>query len=117
MKKYILELIITVLLWGAGAHNAFFETTATVDGLVNNLPFEGISAESSYHAASIVNYFEVYASVYEQKRMLQDNVRMDAYFSAFQKNKHMFTGKIVLDIGTGSSGNNSVILPSNYIKP
>jgi protein arginine N-methyltransferase 1 len=34
--------------------------------------------------------------------MLMDHVRMRAYHSAIMKNKSLFEGKVVLDVGTGS---------------
>ncbi|KAL6861509.1 hypothetical protein ACP4OV_017209 [Aristida adscensionis] len=48
------------------------------------------------------NYFCTYAYLYHQKEMLCDRVRMDAYHSAVFRNAHHFTGKVVLDVGTGS---------------
>ncbi|PSS20903.1 Protein arginine N-methyltransferase [Actinidia chinensis var. chinensis] len=48
------------------------------------------------------NYFCTYAFLYHQKEMLSDRVRMDAYYNAVFGNKHHFTGKTVLDVGTGS---------------
>ncbi|XP_027338708.1 protein arginine N-methyltransferase PRMT10 [Abrus precatorius] len=47
-------------------------------------------------------YFCTYAFLYHQKEMLSDRVRMDAYFNAIFENKCHFTGKTVLDVGTGS---------------
>ncbi|KAL7259832.1 hypothetical protein ACSBR1_005658 [Camellia fascicularis] len=48
------------------------------------------------------NYFCTYAFLYHQKEMLCDRVRMDAYYNAVFQNKHHFSGKTVLDVGTGS---------------
>ncbi|KAI9117554.1 hypothetical protein K1719_011720 [Acacia pycnantha] len=47
-------------------------------------------------------YFCTYAFLYHQKDMLSDRVRMDGYFNAIFQNKHHFSGKTVLDVGTGS---------------
>ncbi|PKA64559.1 Protein arginine N-methyltransferase PRMT10 [Apostasia shenzhenica] len=48
------------------------------------------------------NYFCTYGFLYHQKEMLSDRIRMDAYYNAIFQNKHHFTGKAVLDVGTGS---------------
>nr|QEG03106.1 arginine N-methyltransferase PRMT10 isoform X1 [Cymbidium ensifolium] len=48
------------------------------------------------------NYFCTYGFIYHQKEMLSDRVRMDAYYNAIFNNKHHFSGKVVLDVGTGS---------------
>jgi len=53
-------------------------------------------------AADYANYFCSYAYLYHQKQMLMDHNRMRAYHSAIMSNKHLFEGKIVLDVGTGS---------------
>ena len=49
-----------------------------------------------------VNYFETYSYLYEQKRMLEDEVRMRSYYRAIFKNKDYFKDKVVLDVGTGT---------------
>jgi protein arginine N-methyltransferase 1 len=53
-------------------------------------------------AADFANYFCSYSYLYHQKQMLMDHVRMKAYHSAILNNKHLFEGKVVLDVGTGS---------------
>lgn len=53
-------------------------------------------------AADFANYFCSYAYLYHQKQMLMDHVRMRAYNSAIMLNKHLFEGKVILDVGTGS---------------
>mmetsp|Transcript_17318 Transcript_17318/g.18060 ORF Transcript_17318/g.18060 Transcript_17318/m.18060 type:complete len:373 (+) Transcript_17318:51-1169(+) len=53
-------------------------------------------------AADFANYFCSYAYLYHQKQMLMDHVRMRAYHSAIMLNKHLFEGKTILDVGTGS---------------
>jgi protein arginine N-methyltransferase 1 len=53
-------------------------------------------------AADFANYFCSYAYLYHQKQMLMDHVRMRAYHNAIMFNKHLFEGKVVLDVGTGS---------------
>lgn len=53
-------------------------------------------------AADFANYFCTYGYLYHQKQMLMDHVRMHSYHSAIMRNKHLFEGKVVLDVGTGS---------------
>eukprot|EP01038_Epipyxis_sp_PR26KG_P005788 gene5788-7986_t len=53
-------------------------------------------------AADYANYFCSYSYLYHQKQMLMDHVRMRAYHSAIMNNRHLFQGKVVLDVGTGS---------------
>ena len=47
-------------------------------------------------------YFDSYAqlSIHEEKK--KDSVRTKAYRDAILKNKHLFEGKIVLDVGCGT---------------
>jgi len=54
-------------------------------------------------AADYANYFSAYADLYHQKVMLTDHNRMKAYHSAIMGNKELFEGKVVMDVGTGSS--------------
>lgn len=53
-------------------------------------------------AADFANYFCSYGYLYHQKQMLMDHVRMRSYHNAIMRNKHLFEGKVVLDVGTGS---------------
>jgi 2-polyprenyl-3-methyl-5-hydroxy-6-metoxy-1,4-benzoquinol methylase len=53
-------------------------------------------------AADFANYFCSYASVYHQKIMLMDHVRMKAYHTAITGNRALFEGKVVMDCGAGS---------------
>ena len=41
-----------------------------------------------------VQYFKSYESLYQQKSMLEDTVRMDAYYSAIRRNGDMFKDKV-----------------------
>ncbi|GAW22041.1 hypothetical protein ANO14919_115760 [Xylariales sp. No.14919] len=47
-------------------------------------------------------YWESYAGVDIHETMLKDAVRTDAYRDFIYNNKHLFTGKTVLDIGCGT---------------
>jgi len=53
-------------------------------------------------AADFANYFCSYAYLYHQKQMLTDHHRMQSYHSAVMKNKELFKGATVVDVGTGS---------------
>lgn len=48
------------------------------------------------------NYFCTYAYIYHQKEMLEDHKRTGAYYMACMQNRAQFSGKVVLDVGTGS---------------
>jgi len=66
-----------------------------------------LTGPSAFHAevsaaADFVNYYETYSYISEQKRMLSDDVRMQAYFRAISENEESFRGKVVLDVGAGS---------------
>ena len=66
-----------------------------------------LNAKFTFHsnisdAADFTNYFETYGTVYEQKRMLEDNVRMRSYHAAITGNADYFKGKVVLDVGAGT---------------
>lgn len=47
-------------------------------------------------------YFDSYAHFGIHEQMLKDRVRTDAYMHAIMKNKHLFLGKTVLDVGCGT---------------
>mmetsp|Transcript_15369 Transcript_15369/g.39112 ORF Transcript_15369/g.39112 Transcript_15369/m.39112 type:complete len:369 (+) Transcript_15369:390-1496(+) len=53
-------------------------------------------------ATDFANYFSLYGHLFHQKEMLEDSVRMEAYQSAILGNEINFSGKTVLDVGTGS---------------
>jgi len=60
------------------------------------------SAAEMEKTNDFVQYFSSYESLYQQKSMLEDTVRMDAYYAAILRNKSLFEGKAVLDVGAGS---------------
>lgn len=68
-------------------------------GLNSNMQCASSDAEK---AADFANYFISYGYISHQKQMLTDTVRMRAYNSAILKNKDIFEGKVVLDVGAGS---------------
>jgi len=47
-------------------------------------------------------YFGSYSHFNIHEEMLKDKARTDAYKNAIEKNVHLFEGKTVLDIGTGT---------------
>ena len=47
-------------------------------------------------------YFGSYSHFNIHEEMLKDRARTDAYKNAIEKNRHLFEGKVVLDIGTGT---------------
>jgi protein arginine N-methyltransferase 3 len=48
------------------------------------------------------SYFQSYAHASMHKSMLQDKVRTEAYRDFIYKNKHLFEGKTILDVGCGT---------------
>ena len=58
--------------------------------------------ENISDATDFENYFETYGFVYEQKRMLEDEIRMKSYHDAILGNADYFQGKVVLDVGAGT---------------
>jgi hypothetical protein len=60
------------------------------------------NGDAKAKATDFANYFCSYAQLYHQKQMLADHNRMAAYHSAILGNAHVFEGKVVMDIGTGS---------------
>ncbi|KAL4445413.1 hypothetical protein ABPG77_011238 [Micractinium sp. CCAP 211/92] len=53
-------------------------------------------------STDFANYFCTYAYLYHQKDMLEDHKRTGAYYNACMQNRAQFSGKVVLDVGTGS---------------
>jgi protein arginine N-methyltransferase 1 len=47
-------------------------------------------------------YFDSYAHYGIHEEMLKDTVRTEAYMNAILQNKHLFEGKVVLDVGCGT---------------
>lgn len=69
-----------------------------------NIPDDSpiMKGDEAAKAADFANYFCTYGYLYHQKQMLMDHVRMRSYHSAIMRNKHLFEGKVILDVGTGS---------------
>jgi protein arginine N-methyltransferase 1 len=81
--------------------SSFTNAEARAEGQLDDVStiMRGGEAEK---AADFANYFCSYADLYHQKQMLMDHVRMRAYHGAIMQNKHLFEGKTILDVGTGS---------------
>jgi len=62
------------------------------------------NGDAKARATDFANYFCSYAQLYHQKQMLADHNRMAAYHSAILGNQEVFRDKVVMDIGTRSSG-------------
>ena len=58
--------------------------------------------ENVSNAEDFTNYFQEYGTIYEQKRMLEDEIRMNSYHEAIMGNAEYFSGKTVLDVGAGT---------------
>merc|ERR1712166_1530071 len=72
-------------------------------GAVGSLDMEAEpAAKEAADAADHVQYFSSYESLYQQKSMLEDHVRMKAYFDSIMENKACFEGRSVLDVGAGT---------------
>ncbi|KAL8841876.1 MAG: hypothetical protein Q9170_000749 [Blastenia crenularia] len=63
---------------------------------------QGATAASSKELADDSHYFSSYAYNDVHEMMLQDKVRTDAYRDFIYDNKHLFAGKVVLDVGCGT---------------
>jgi protein arginine N-methyltransferase 6 len=65
-----------------------------------------VEAQSTGKLASLGpntdDYFESYGDLTVHELMLKDAPRMSAYRDAIEKNKHLFEGRTVLDVGSGS---------------
>ena len=51
------------------------------------------------NATSADYYFDSYAHFGIHEEMLKDEVRTKSYMNAIEQNKHLFKGKVVLDVG------------------
>jgi len=54
------------------------------------------------HLSSADYYFNSYAHFGIHEEMLKDGIRTGAYQKAILQNKHLFEGKVVLDVGSGT---------------
>ncbi|KAL8695281.1 MAG: hypothetical protein Q9218_000180 [Villophora microphyllina] len=63
---------------------------------------DGTNGPSSVKSNNDSHYFSSYAFNDIHETMLQDKVRTDAYRDFIYDNKHLFAGKVVLDVGCGT---------------
>ncbi|XP_063367248.1 protein arginine N-methyltransferase 1 [Cydia amplana] len=74
-------------------------TSAASTPVVENGPDKNVTAEEM---TSRDYYFDSYAHFGIHEEMLKDEVRTLTYRNAMYHNKHLFKGKVVLDIGCGT---------------
>eukprot|EP00808_Paulinella_micropora_P011783 g6190.t1 len=61
-----------------------------------------ISAKDGKDLTTMDYYFDSYSHFGIHEEMLKDEVRMDRYRRAITHNRHLFKGKVVLDVGCGT---------------
>lgn len=66
------------------------------------VPSKSSPFEERTDEASAAQYFQFYGYLAQQQNMMQDYVRTSTYQRAILDNYSDFTGKVVLDVGTGS---------------
>jgi len=69
------------------------------------IPDEKPAVDSSVHANEMTSkdyYFDSYAHFGIHEEMLKDQVRTLTYRNSMYNNKHLFKGKVVLDVGCGT---------------
>ncbi|GAB1313120.1 Ribosomal protein arginine N-methyltransferase rmt3 [Madurella fahalii] len=79
--------------WGTDEENENDESSAKA---------AGAAASTGEKKDDSTYYFESYAHNDIHETMLKDTVRTDAYRDFIYGNKHLFAGKVVLDIGCGT---------------
>ena len=62
----------------------------------------GDGTQSAKESTSSEYYWDSYAHFGIHEEMLKDEVRTRSYMNAIEQNKHLFAGKIVLDVGCGT---------------
>ena len=58
--------------------------------------------KEEYEATSVDYYFDSYSHFGIHEEMLKDKVRTKTYMNSIVQNKHLFRGKVVLDVGCGT---------------
>ena len=82
-------------------HAVFAGSTSSTTDADDEIPT--FKDDDEARSSDYANYFSAYNDLYHQKIMLTDHNRMKAYHDAIMENKDLFTDKVVMDIGTGSS--------------
>jgi len=70
--------------------------------ITNGAAFPTRVPKSAEEMTSKDYYFDSYAHFSIHEEMLKDEVRTRTYMDAIMSNKHLFRGKVVLDIGSGT---------------
>ena len=96
MPLYTTYWLLIVLIQYIRCTDEWFSVGVEADGSAFTF-HENIS-----NAQDFANYFQEYGTLYEQKRMLEDEVRMRSYYGAIIDNAEYFSGKTVLDVGAGT---------------
>ena len=70
----------------------------------SDAPMAAVEANGDLHdeLTSKDYYFNSYSHFSIHEQMIKDKVRTDAYMHAIMDNKHLFRGKVVLDVGCGT---------------
>ena len=67
-----------------------------------NTALSGGAATVAKDMTSKDYYFDSYSHFGIHEEMLKDEVRTRSYMNAIEQNRHLFKGKVVLDIGCGT---------------
>jgi type I protein arginine methyltransferase len=73
-----------------------------IGDMKKDMPANGEKASTAEEMTSRDYYFDSYAHFGIHEEMLKDEVRTLTYRNAMYHNKHLFKGKVVLDIGCGT---------------
>eukprot|EP00871_Galdieria_phlegrea_P001962 jgi/Galph1/2767/GphlegSOOS_G1426.1 len=76
--------------------------TEPIDVLLPEDSLPGVIEDCEYGLTSADYYFNSYAHFGIHEEMLKDEVRTRTYMKAILQNKHLFAGKVVLDVGCGT---------------
>ncbi len=68
----------------------------------NAIGTSGVEGGDPKSLTSADYYFDSYSHFGIHEEMLKDEVRTKSYMNAIEQNKHLFRGKIVLDVGCGT---------------
>lgn len=78
------------------------QITATISAADTGIAGMNGKPRTGLEVTSADYYFDSYAHFGIHEEMLKDEVRTKSYMNAIEKNKHLFAGKVVLDVGCGT---------------
>jgi len=78
------------------------QITATISAADTGIAGMNGKPRTGLEVTSADYYFDSYAHFGIHEEMLKDSVRTKSYQSAIEQNKHLFKGKIVMDVGCGT---------------